>query len=211
MQPTPEGEGFPPEFVKKSVKQLGEWHKKGLKVNVSVNLSSRDLNNNSLLLYTKEYIDEYGVDPVYYEFELTERSLIENQGTSVAYLNELKNLGLKISIDDYGTGYNSLMNMVSLPVDCIKIDRYFINNVCREQGRKLVEDMISLIHHLGKKVLAEGVETIEQLKSLKEMDCDYVQGYYFSKAVPADEVSEVISSINDDLKLVDLKSYGIAK
>jgi EAL domain-containing protein (putative c-di-GMP-specific phosphodiesterase class I)/GGDEF domain-containing protein len=197
--------------VKKSVEQLSEWHKKGLKVNVSVNLSSRDLNNNSLLIYTKEYIDKYGVDPVYYEFELTERTLIENQGTSVAYLNELKNLGLKISIDDYGTGYNSLMNMVSLPIDYIKIDRYFVNDICNEQGGKLVQDMIFLIHHLGKKVLAEGVETQEQLEALKEMDCDYIQGYYYSKAVPADRVTDVISRINCDLKLDDLESFNVAK
>ncbi|HEY5575881.1 MAG TPA: GGDEF domain-containing phosphodiesterase, partial [Clostridiaceae bacterium] len=183
--------------VKKSVKQLGEWHKAGLKINVSANLSSRDLHNSDLLLYTKEYIDKYSVDPTYYEFELTERSLIGNEGTSVEYLNELKNLGLKISIDDYGTGCNSLINMVRMPVDCIKIDRYFINNMCREEGGTLVEDLISLIHHLGKRVLAEGVETIEQLKTLNDMDCDYVQGYYYSKPVPAVKVAEVISSIND--------------
>jgi len=189
--------------VKKTIEQLGEWHKAGLKVNVSANLSSRDLNDDALLLYTKEYIDKYSVNPIYYEFELTERSFTENEGTSVEYLNELKNLGLKISIDDYGTGYNSLMNMVKLPIDYIKIDRFFINNICHEEGGKLVEDMISLIHHLGKKVLAEGVETIEQLKVLNDMDCDYVQGYYYSKPVPAAKVAEVISSINYELKFGD--------
>jgi diguanylate cyclase len=100
------------------------------------------------------------------------------------------------------------MNMVSLPIDYIKIDRYFINNIGCEEGGKLVEDMISLIHHLGKKVLAEGVETIEQLETLKDMDCDYVQGYYYSKPVPAAKVAEVISRINDELKM-DYTNGGI--
>jgi EAL domain-containing protein (putative c-di-GMP-specific phosphodiesterase class I)/GGDEF domain-containing protein len=183
--------------VKKSIEQLSEWHKLGMNISVSVNLSSKDLCDNSLLKYTEKYIERYKVDPAYLEYELTERSLIANEGKSLAYLNELKNIGLKISIDDYGTGYNSLMNMLSLPIDYIKIDKYFIDNICDSQGRKLVQHMIFLVHNLDKKVFAEGVETIEQLEALIQIDCDYVQGYYYCKPIPADEIIIAVKEINN--------------
>jgi len=179
--------------VEKSIIQISEWQAKGFNVNVSVNLSSKDLSNGALLEYTKTYIEKYKIDPELYEYELTERSLIENHGKSVTYLNELKKLGLKISIDDYGVGYNSLLNMISLPVDYIKIDKYFIKNINDVQGKKLVDDMISLIHNLGKKVLAEGVETADQERSLLKLGCDFVQGYYYSKPMPADQVVDFLN------------------
>ncbi|MHC1684937.1 MAG: EAL domain-containing protein [Clostridiaceae bacterium] len=197
--------------VEKSIIQMSEWQRMGLNINISVNLSSKDLSNGALLEYTKKYIEKYKINPHYYEFELTERSIIENQGKSSTYLEELKKLGICISIDDYGTGYNSLLNMVSLPVDYIKIDKYFIKNMNDPQGEKLVEDMISLIHNLGKKVLAEGVETKEQLFLLQKMDCDYVQGYYYSKPVPADKVINLISNINNDFEDGYRKTLDLAE
>jgi EAL domain-containing protein (putative c-di-GMP-specific phosphodiesterase class I)/GGDEF domain-containing protein len=182
--------------AERAIIQISEWQKIGININVSVNLSSKDLINGALLEYTKKYIKKYKIDPEYFEYELTERSLIENHGKSVTYLNELKNLGLKISIDDYGVGYNSLLNMISLPVDYIKIDKCFIKNMDEAQGKNLVEDMISLIHNLGKKVLAEGVEKAEQEKMLKELDCDYVQGYYYSRPMPSEQVVDFLNDFN---------------
>ena len=184
--------------VMKVTKQLSEWHKLGFDFRVYVNLSGKDLND-SIVNYTKKCIDRYSVNPSYIEYELTERTIIENDGKAVDILNEFKEMGLKISIDDYGTGYNSLMNMLSFPIDCIKIDKYFINNMIHNQGIKLVEDIINLIHNLGKEVCAEGVETIEQLQLLREMDCDYVQGFYFSKPVPVEEVPSTVRNINNKL------------
>jgi EAL domain-containing protein (putative c-di-GMP-specific phosphodiesterase class I) len=182
--------------VRKVIRQISEWHKLGLNISVSLNLSGKDLNNRTLINYTKKYIERYGVNPSYIEFELTERTIIENDGKAVDILNDFKNMGLKISIDDYGTGSNSLMNMLSLPTDCIKIDKYFIHNMIQAQGIKLIEDIINLIHNLGKEVCAEGVETVEQLELLREMGCDYVQGFYFSKPVSVEEVPSLIRSIN---------------
>jgi EAL domain-containing protein (putative c-di-GMP-specific phosphodiesterase class I) len=182
--------------VEKSIIQINDWQKMGLNINLSVNLSSKDLSNGALLEYTKKYIEKYKIDPQYYEFELTERSIIENHGKSLIYLQELKKMGIRISIDDYGTGYNSILNMISLPVDYIKIDKFFIRNMDDLQGKKLVEDMISLIHNLGKKVLAEGVETEYEEKLLKELNCDYVQGYYYSRPMPAEQVIEYLNKYN---------------
>lgn len=186
--------------VRKVIRQISEWHKLGLNISVSLNLSGKDLNNRTLINYTKKYIERYGVNPSYIEFELTERTIIENDGKAVDILNDFKNMGLKISIDDYGTGSNSLMNMLSLPIDCIKIDKYFIHNMIHVQGIKLIEDIINLIHNLGKEVCAEGVETVEQLQLLREMGCDYVQGFYFSKPVSVEEVPSVIRRINNNMK-----------
>jgi EAL domain-containing protein (putative c-di-GMP-specific phosphodiesterase class I)/GGDEF domain-containing protein len=183
--------------VKKSIEQLTEWHKQGLDISVSVNLSAKDLQDSSLVHYTQKWLEKYGVDPAYLEYELTERTLIENDGKAVNFLNEFKDMGLRISIDDYGTGYNSLMNILKLPLDYIKIDKYFIDNIIDSQGKKLVEDVINLIHNLGKGVCAEGVETKEQVKVLRELGCDYVQGYYYSKAIPPEEVENFVLSINN--------------
>ena len=178
--------------IKISVNQLKEWCDMGLDISVSVNLSSKDLDDRTIIDYTKEIIEKCGVDPTYFEYELTERTLIENDEKGVGLLNELRDMGIKISIDDYGIGYNSLMNMVNLPFECIKIDKYFIDNFVNYQGVKLVEDIVRLIHNLGKEVCAEGVETKEQLNILTEMGCDYVQGYYFSKAIPPKELEQFL-------------------
>lgn len=185
--------------VRTVTRQLSEWHKSGFNISISVNLSGKDLDNRTLVNYTKKCIERYKVNPSFIEYELTERTIIDNDGKALEILNEFKTMGLKISIDDYGTGYNSLMNMLSLPIDCIKIDKYFIHNMVQSQGIKMVEDIINLIHNLGKEVCAEGVETIEQLQLLSEMHCDYVQGFYFSKPVPVEEVPSMIISINSKL------------
>lgn len=182
--------------IKNAIIQLKHWQELGLNISVAVNLSSKDLIDNSIVHYTKKYIKEYGVNPVFFEYELTERTLIQNSGSSVNYLYDFKDMGLSISLDDYGTGYNSLMNIVKLPLDYIKIDKYFIDHIYEVQGQKLMEDMINLIHNLGKKVCAEGVETKNQLQILNDMDCDYIQGYYFSKPLSAEQVVETISDLN---------------
>jgi EAL domain-containing protein (putative c-di-GMP-specific phosphodiesterase class I)/GGDEF domain-containing protein len=183
--------------AKSAIKQLKEWHGLGLDISVSMNLCSKDLNDNFLVHYTQKLIKRYEVDPAYFEYELTERILIENGGTAANLLNEFKDIGLKISIDDYGTGYNSLMNIIKLPLDYIKIDKYFIDNITDSQGKKLVEDIINLIHNLGKEVCAEGVETKEQLALLREMGCDYVQGYYYSKPLLPEEVEKFVLNMNE--------------
>jgi EAL domain-containing protein (putative c-di-GMP-specific phosphodiesterase class I)/GGDEF domain-containing protein len=183
--------------VKSAIEQLKEWHGLGLDISVSVNLCSKDLNDNFLVHYTQKLIKRYEVDPAYLEYELTERILIENDCTAANLLNEFKDIGLKITIDNYGTGYNSLINIIKLPLDYIKIDKYFIDNITDSQNKKMMEDMINLIHNLGKEVCAEGVETKEQLELLREMGCDYVQGYYYSKPLPSEEVEKLVFNINN--------------
>jgi EAL domain-containing protein (putative c-di-GMP-specific phosphodiesterase class I) len=113
--------------------------------------------------------------------------------SAVAVLEQIRSLGVKISIDDYGTGYSSLSYMKELPVDMLKIDRCFIINLESDAAdRAIVNSTIVLARHLGMKVLAEGVETEAQLEALQAFGCDEIQGYYFSKPLPADEFRQLI-------------------
>ncbi|MGE5627265.1 MAG: EAL domain-containing protein [Solirubrobacterales bacterium] len=177
--------------TEKAVKQIKEWNEKGIFINVSVNISAKDLEDYTIVEHMNKILDLYGINPNYFEYEITERSLIENNGKHVDLLNEFKKKGITISIDDYGTGCNSIMNMLNLPLDYIKIDKYFVDNVTTI-NKSLIKDIIDMVHHLGKSVCAEGVETEEQLNSLIEMGCDYVQGYFFSKAVSPVEIERFI-------------------
>lgn len=178
--------------TEKAIKQIKEWNEKGIFINVSVNISAKDLEDYSIVEHMNKMLDLYGIDPKQFEYEITERSLIENKGNHVDLLNEFKKKGITISIDDYGTGCNSIMNMLNLPLDYVKIDKYFVDNVTTINN-SLIKDIIDMVHHLGKYVCAEGVETEEQLNSLIEMDCDYVQGYFFSKAIHPLEIEKFIN------------------
>lgn len=197
---TIEEAGFINELTKKVTKeaiiQLKKWQDKGLNFNVAVNLSSKDLQDASIVEFVIDCLNEYQMDPSHFEYEITERSFIKNSDDAVNILNKLKDIGIKISIDDYGTGYNSLMNITKLPIDYIKIDKYFIDQIIEEKGKIIVKNIITLIHYLNKKVCAEGVETEEQLQILKKMGCDYIQGYYFSKPLSPDDLE---CFVNDKL------------
>ena len=129
------------------------------------------------------------------EFEFTERSIIEDEARVLNELSLLKNAGVKLSLDDYGTGHNSLHYLTnpSFYFDYIKIDRAFINAITEEKTRLLISGIIDTAHVQGIEVIAEGVETQEQLNIIKEINCDHVQGYYFSKAIPPEKLAHMIA------------------
>ena len=153
-----------------------------------------DLNDDYLIDFTKKCLEEFEVSPSMIEFELTERSIIEDEQRILNVLNALKDTGIKISLDDYGTGHNSLSYLVnsSFPFDYIKIDKLLIDNIHDKQNEVLVEGIIKTAHVLGNEVIAEGVETIDQAEILKNIGCDILQGYYYSKPLMPDELSEYI-------------------
>jgi len=130
----------------------------------------------------------YQVDPSYLEFELTERTIIEDEDKVFSILNEIKKIGIKVSLDDYGTGHNSLKYLVKLifHFEYIKIDKMFIEDI--KNNSLLIEGIIKAAHGYGTEVIAEGVEKEEQLDILKEIGCDIIQGYYYSKPLPPDEL-----------------------
>ena len=139
------------------------------------------------------------------EIEITETTAMKNIDYSVKVLNELKLLGLKISIDDFGIGYSSLSCINILPIDSIKIDRTFTRNIGGDTKNVIiVENLISMAHNLNLKVVAEGVETPEQLQFLMEKKCDELQGYLFSKPLSREKMYEFIEKQNNGY---DLKAY----
>ncbi len=185
-------------MIENTIHQMKKWKEEGLSIKVAVNISAKDLKDDTIIEYTKKYLRLNQVDPRFLEFELTERTIVENQNEAEQLLNEISSLGIKTALDDFGTGYNSLIHLVYLPIDHVKLDKFFIQNLNDVQNRPLVEGVINTIHTLGKKIIAEGVETAEQLKLLSDMGCDYIQGYYYSKPLPPENIKSFLKLLQSD-------------
>jgi EAL domain-containing protein (putative c-di-GMP-specific phosphodiesterase class I) len=141
----------------------------------------------------KNILNQTGLKPQYLELELTESGIMENEKDSIKKLNELHDLGVKITIDDFGTGYSSLSKLKDYPIDMLKIDRSFVANLPGDKkSSTITTTIIDLAHNLGFKVIAEGVETKEQLDFLHLHNCDQYQGYYFSRPIPAEKIEEML-------------------
>ncbi|CAN5622481.1 hypothetical protein BH10ACI3_BH10ACI3_09690 [soil metagenome] len=166
--------------------QTKTWHDKGYDLNVAVNLSPRQFQQQDLVGTINKIVAETGFDPRNLNLEVTESSIMNNAESAVAILAELRNTGIRISIDDFGTGYSSLGVLKDLPIDVLKIDKTFINDVITNtDDAALVTAVITLAHNLRLNVVAEGVETQEQLDFLRGLHCDKWQGYLFSKPLAA--------------------------
>ncbi|GEM_PF-229740 len=180
--------------VRNSVAQAVCWAHAGVHMPIALNLSPKDLKDQSVVRYLIECIEESTLDPRLIEVELTERGLFENEQTLLQLLKMLRDLGVKVALDDVGTGYNSLVDLVVIPIDHIKIDKTFIDHIASENYRVLVKSIIDFAHNTGGEVIAEGVETKEQLGILENMGCSFVQGYYFSKPLPLNELEAYLSA-----------------
>lgn len=171
--------------------QMKEWHRRGGPlIPVSVNLSSQQFHQTNLAMYIKEILEETGLEPQYLELEITE-SMMMDASVSRSILNELTESGIRISLDDFGTGYSSLSYLKLLPIHKLKIDRSFIRDITENNNDKaIVATIISMAQHLNMDVIAEGIETKEQLDILMDNDCKKIQGYYYSRPLPARDVEE---------------------
>ncbi len=174
--------------------QTKRWQTEGLpRVRVAVNLSVRQFNQIDLSERLVRILEESGLDPSYLELELTESILVQNIALTIAKLNELKSMGVKISLDDFGTGYSSLSYLQQFPFDLLKIDRCFVQNInTNPTNAALTQAIIQMAHSLNLKVIAEGVETREELAVLYENKCDNIQGYLFSRPVKAEEFKRML-------------------
>lgn len=161
---------------------------------ISVNLSALQFAQRDLADRIRGVLEETGLTPESLKLEITEGSLIENPENAAATLRQLKDLGMRISLDDFGTGYSSLSYLHRFPIDTIKIDRSFVNRLNVSKNSEIVRAIITLASNLGMEVIAEGVETEEQIARLTGMHCGYVQGYMFSKPLPADAVRELLTA-----------------
>lgn len=174
--------------------QIKLWNEQGFPLlKVSVNLSAYQFQQQNLLETISKIIEETKIDPNYLELEMTESAIMKNETSAVTILHQLKEAGIKISIDDFGTGYSSLSHLKKLPLDVLKIDKSFVQDMTvSPDDASLVMTIITLAHNLGLKVIAEGVETEEQLRFLHLLRCDEWQGFLYSKPVPADQFEELL-------------------
>ena len=182
-------------FVWNSVgKQLKEWKEKfGYIVPVSVNVSRIDMYDPNFINNISNIVKENGLSTSDILLEITESAYTENSIQIIDIANKLKELGFKIEMDDFGTGYSSLNMISELPIDVLKLDMVFIRNAFKENNdTKIIEFIIDIAKYLDVPVIAEGVETKEQVLSLKKLGCDIIQGYYFSKPIPSDEFESFI-------------------
>ena len=177
-------------IIEKVCQDINNWRNKGIdQLLVSVNIAGLHFQQEDFIERISNILKKYNCSPQVFEMELTERTLMKDSSEIVNKLVRLKNMGFKISIDDFGTGYSSLSYLNRFPLNYLKIDGSFIQQMTSLQEKQAVVDcIIMMAHRLHIKVVAEGVESKEQVELLKSMDCDFIQGYYFSKPLPSEEL-----------------------
>ena len=174
------------------IRQLAEWREAGLELKpVSVNFSANQLHDSGYLHFISKQLEKHGIEPQLIEIEITESIFLENKQATLVFLKRLKEMGIAISIDDFGTGYSSLNYMTFLPVDKIKLDRSLNMRFLEMNNDKVMESLISLVHSLGMTVLAEGIETRDHVDRLRDAECDFIQGYYYSRPIEPDQIFEI--------------------
>jgi diguanylate cyclase (GGDEF)-like protein/PAS domain S-box-containing protein len=178
-------------ILQQACEQNKAWQDAGfMKIPIAVNISVRQLQDDDFVNAVSSILKETGLDSKYLELEITE-SVMYNIERSTVILNELKKLGVKISIDDFGTGYSSLSYLKHLPIDKIKIDKSFVDDIINHSNQgAIVKTIIDMGHNLNYTVIAEGIETDVQVNFLKKHSCRIGQGYFYSRPLPVEEVSE---------------------
>jgi diguanylate cyclase (GGDEF)-like protein len=182
--------------LREACRQCAAWQRAGqMPLRVAVNVAASQFRRGDLLEVVRGALQESQLDPRFLEIELTESAVMTNPEDSAAILEQLSRMGVLVSVDDFGTGYSSMSYLRRFPIDKLKIDRSFITDLTtRAEDASIVQAIVSLAHSLRLKVVAEGVETLEQLKFLQSVGCDQYQGYHFSPPLPATEFAELVSS-----------------
>ncbi|MDD2456982.1 MAG: EAL domain-containing protein [Eubacteriales bacterium] len=197
--------------IRQACAKVAEWSRLGIEgIMVSVNLSILSIENrgHELVDFIATAITDSGISPFRLKLEITESTLVNDLDEIVAVFQKLKQIGVKLALDDFGTGYSSFGYMKDLPLDIMKLDRSLIGNIdVSEKEQMIVGSMVTIIHGLGLEVVIEGVETKKQLDSLMKFDCDYIQGYYFSKPLPADEFLRYFFSVTEQYREDFLSEY----
>jgi diguanylate cyclase (GGDEF)-like protein len=192
--------------LRTALRQLAEWDAAGVPaLRVSVNLSGQQLGSPSLLARVVDALGAARVDPQRLQLEITETALLQDEAAAMPVLEELRRMGVGIALDDFGIGYSSLSHLLRIPADALKIDRSFLQRIDTEPAdAALVGAIISMAKIRGLRVVAEGVESEEQLAVLRELGCDEIQGHLFGAAVPASELPSLVREIEVEAPKRDL-------
>ncbi|MGN0026140.1 MAG: putative bifunctional diguanylate cyclase/phosphodiesterase, partial [Clostridium sp.] len=165
------------------------------KFKMAINLSEVQIRDDEIVDYISMTLKKYNLDASYIELEITESIIMKSADKNIKTLEKIKRLGVTLALDDFGTGYSSLSYLRTLPIDVLKIDKSFIDGILiEEKSEYIINSIIELSHYLNLLVVAEGVETKEQLVYLEKSGCDIIQGYYFSKPIEFDDICKMIIS-----------------
>lgn len=184
-----------------SCRQMREWQENypaAEDLIVSINISARQLEQTDLIPQIAQMLEETKFNPRCLKLEITESVLMDNAEQSVKTIGELRKMGIRVSIDDFGTGYSSLSYLHRFPIDTLKIDRSFVNRIGDGESSEIVQTIINLASNLGMEVVAEGVETEEQLTFLRDINCNYGQGYYYSRPIDKLSATELVENLKED-------------
>ena len=179
-------------------RQMADWHARfplAASLTISVNVSCKQFFQKDLVEQVERILHDSGLNPQRLKLEITESAIMSDMDSAAAMLNRLRSIGVKVGIDDFGTGHSSLGYLQHFPIDTLKIDRSFISQM--ENGSKeveIIQAVVTLAHNLGFDVVAEGIETIQQRDSLNSLGCEFGQGFYFSRAVDGSDVEALLSS-----------------
>lgn len=181
--------------LRTACRQATFWHRRGYPaLRVAVNLSDRQLWRSEFVPQVAKILQETGMPPDRLEFEITERMALQNTDFTISVLESLSHMGIDLSLDDFGTGHGSLSCLRQIPVKTLKIDQSFVRGIGHNgDDTAIVRTLITLGHSLRLKVIAEGVETHEQLEFLQAHRCDSIQGHLFSPAVPAEAFDRLLT------------------
>jgi len=187
------------QVIEKACYQFKQWQNENIPLtNISINVSARQFKEQDLVTLLQEVLSENQLDATHIELELTESTLLKNENQAESILNQLHNMGIKISIDDFGTGYASLSYLKRLPIDILKIDKSFTDGILNDPDDIAI---INAIYGLAKgfeiKLVAEGIETEGQLEKMRVLGVDYGQGYFWSPPLPAEQYTELLKKLNN--------------
>ena len=178
------------------VRQLDEWRKEGHELHpVSVNFSSNQLSDTGYVDFLADLLKKYDIPSKYVEIEITEGIFLDRSSQVEELFRRFKELGIRLLMDDFGTGYSSLGYLTYIPVDTIKLDKSLVDNYLIDGKDAFINDVIRLVHHLDKEMTIEGVEEEWQYSRLREFGADTIQGFYFSKPLPADEAIRFVPGV----------------
>ena len=199
--------------IQTACKEIASWEKRGLPpLNLAVNLSARQFRHQHLIELIRDTLLEQDLAPHRLELELTESQLMEDNDVSRALLSSLKSLGVKVAIDDFGTGHSSLSYLKRFSIDTLKIDRSFVREITTsEEDLAIAAAVVALGQSLNLKVVAEGVETLQQADCLRALGCDEIQGYLLSRPQPADKLVEWLRDYRTTRKLLSSRNGRVAE
>jgi EAL domain-containing protein (putative c-di-GMP-specific phosphodiesterase class I) len=183
------------EVLRQACRQAALWRSQGHPdLTVAVNLSARQFGQHDLVAVVEEALRLSGLPASHLELEITESTAMGNVGAASETLKRLQAMGVRVSLDDFGTGYSSLYYLKQFPIDALKIDKFFVQHAPEDaDDAAIVQAIVSMAHSLGLKIVAEGVETNEQLAFLRELGCEMIQGFIYSKPLPAPALGEILA------------------